>query len=124
MLFEHKVGFEIASILEYYLGNEEKYIVKKTSTGLLKIVLPHIFAFALLAMVLLHFLIFTKYRDTLQIKVLIYLLFSSTFLEIFSPFAIIFGAESFAYVKLISFFIFQSLIIYVAWLLFHSIVNN
>lgn len=124
MLFEEKIGFSILNITEYYLGNEEKFVVAKTSPGILKIVLPHIFAFGLLFMVLLHFLIFTKYRDTQTIKILIYALFTSGFLEIFSPFMIVFGSEFFAYIKIASFIVFQTLVIYISWLLFSSIVND
>ena len=124
MLFEDKIGFSIQEITKYYLGDEEKFIVAKTSTGILKIVLPHIFAFGLFAMVILHFLIFTKHRDTKQLKTLIYLIFISAFFEIFSPFFLIIGADFFAYVKLTSFVLFEALVLYIAWLLFNSIIHN
>ena len=124
MLFEEKIGFEIHNILEYYLGNEEKFMVQKSYEGILKIVLPHIFAFGLFSMVILHFLVFTKYRDSTHAKSLIYTLFISAFLEIFSPFMIIFGAEFFAYIKIVSFVLFEGLVVYISWLLFNSIVNN
>ena len=62
MLFENKIGFSATSILEYYLGSEEKFIPSKGYIGVLKIILPHIFVFGLLSMVLLHFLVFTKHK--------------------------------------------------------------
>lgn len=124
MLFEHKIGFSIQGVSEYYLGSEEKFIVAKSSAGVLKIVLPHIFAFALFSMVLLHFLIFTKHRDTAHSKALIYLLFSSAALEIFSPFMILLGAEFFVFIKIASFVLFESLVIYIAWLLLNSIIKD
>ena len=124
MLFEEKIGFSISAITQYYLGNEEKFIVAKTSPGILKIVLPHLAAFGLFSMVILHFLIFTKHKDTKQIKILIYILFTSAFLEIFSPFFIILGADIFSYVKITSFIVVESLILYISWLLLHSIMNN
>ena len=124
MLFEHKIGFSVQGVSEYYLGSEEKFMVAKSSTGILKIVLPHIFAFALFSMVLLHFLIFTKHRDTAHSKALIYLLFSSAALEIFSPFMILLGAEFFVFIKIASFVLFESLVIYIAWLLLNSIIKD
>lgn len=124
MLFEEKIGFSIVNITEYYLGNEEKFITSKTTSGILKIVLPHIFAFGLFSMVLLHFLIFTKHRDTRTLKILIYAIFLSGFLEIFSPFMIFFGSPFFAYIKILSFILFESLVLYISWLLINSIVKH
>ena len=42
-LFENKIGFSIESVNEYYLGNSETYIPEKSSSGILKITLPHFF---------------------------------------------------------------------------------
>ncbi len=122
MLFEHKIGFSVQEVSNYYLGNEEKFINPKTSSAILKIILPHIFAFGLFIMVILHFLVFTKNRDSKSVKLLIYLTFISTFLELASPFGIINGIEFFAYLKLLSFGVFELLILYSMWLLFRSIV--
>ncbi len=124
MLFEHKIGLSAQSINEYYLGNSDKFIPAKTATGVLKIVLPHIFAFGLFVMVVLHFLVFTKERNKTKTKMLICLTFITAFLEIASPFLIISGAEFFAYVKIISFILFESLILYSIWLLLHSIMYD
>ena len=124
MLFEVKIGFSTEQITDYYLGNEESFTSAKTSNGVLKIVLPHLAAFGLFAMVLLHFLVFTKYKDTKSLKLLTVLLFSSAFLEIFCPFFILFGAEFFSYIKISSFIVLECLILYIAWLLFNSIIND
>ena len=124
MLFEHKIGFNINAISNYYLGDEEKFIVAKTSMGILKIVLPHLFAFGLFFMVLLHFLVFTKDRGSKGLRVLIFLTFFSAFLEVFSPFFIILGAVWFSYVKVASFIILESLVLYIMYLLFHSIIKD
>jgi len=122
MLFELKIGFSKESILHYYLGNEELFIPAKSISGVLKIVLPHIFVFGLFSMVVLHFIVFTKERDSIKTKILIYLLFLSGFLEIFTPIMILNGFESFAYLKLFSFIVFEILIFYILYILFFSIV--
>ncbi len=124
MLFEEKIGFSIEAIQDYYLGNTSEFIPAKTASGVLKIVLPHIFAFGLFSMVIMHFLIFTKQRNKTKTRILIYLIFISALLEIGSPFFIILGADIFSYVKLISFVLFEILIIYISWLLFYSIIRE
>ena len=121
ILFENKIGFSYASILEYYIGNEDKFIPAKGNIGILKIILPHIFVFGLLAMVLLHFLVFTSHRYKKSTLTLIYATFITAMLEMFTPFFIINGYEFFVYIKLLSFFAFLSLVVYISWLLFYSI---
>jgi len=124
MLFEQKIGFSFTNVLEYYMGNEEKFIVAKSSSGILKIVLPHIFVFGLISMVLLHFLVFTNHKDKKYTLLIIYLTFASAIFEIFTPFLIINGFEFFAYIKIVSFVLFLSLLVYISYLLFSSIVYN
>ena len=122
LLFEYKIGFSLEEISSYYLGNEDKFINPQTSSGILKIITPHIFAVGLFIMVLLHFLIFTKKRNSQTLKAVIYLTFMSAILELLSPFGIINSVEFFAYVKLLSFIIFELLVLFSSWLLFRSIV--
>jgi len=121
MLFELKISFDIEHAISYYMGNDELFIAVKTNSGILKLVLPHIFAYGLLAMVILHFLNFTKYKNLRAIKVVVYLVFISQFFEIFTPFLVVNISESFIYLKIISFFIFMGLIPFVLYLLVKSI---
>jgi len=121
MLFEHKIGFSYGAVLEYYTGNEEKFIPAQSASGILKIVLPHIFVFGLFFMVLLHFLVFTKLRYKKSLLTIVYAAFAVAMIEIFSPLLIINGLEFFAYLKLFSFFALLGLVMYVSWLIFKSI---
>lgn len=121
MLFEHKIGFSYISVLEYYIGNEEKFVPSQSASGIIKMVLPHIFSFGLLGLVLLHFLVFTDLKVKKALLALIYATFITAALEIFAPFIIISGWEFFAYIKLFSFFIFLTLILFTLWLLFRKI---
>ena len=120
MIFEHKIGFCPNAVLKYYLGDEESFVAAKSYAGTLKILLPHIFAFGIFSMVLLHFVAFTKYKRGMAI--LVFSTFFIAFSSLASPFFIIAGFESFAYVKLFSFILFELLIIYLLWILFFSIV--
>ena len=122
LLFDAKIGLSIESILYYYQGDEENFIVAKSFGGVLKIILPHIFAFGLFMMVVLHFVVFTKYKQ--QLRYLTLASFTVALLELFSPFFIINGYEIFVYVKLASFFIFEFLLLYILWLLQKSIFTH
>ncbi|MCK4974840.1 MAG: hypothetical protein KAR81_06270 [Sulfurimonas sp.] len=124
MLFEHKIGFSFNGLLEYYIGNEEKFISSKSLGGILKVLLPHIFVFGLLSMVLLHFVVFTEHRYKKSTIILIYLTFITAALEMFTPFLIVSGFEFFAYIKLLSFWLFLALILYISWLLLQSITYD
>lgn len=121
MLFEHKIGFSYNSVLDYYIGNEDKFIPAQSAAGILKIVLPHIFVFGLFAMVLLHFLVFTDLKSRRVFLILIYVTFITALLEIFTPFMIISGWSFFVYIKILSFFTFLSLTLFTLWLLFRKI---
>ncbi|MBU0720250.1 hypothetical protein KJ877_02795 [bacterium] len=123
MIFELKIGFDAQRALSYYMGNEESFLAAKTNSGILKITLGHIFGFALLSMVVLHFLVFTKYRNKMFTKTLIYTILIAQFFEIFTPFLIINVSEVFIYLKIISFFVYMGLIPTVLYLLFDSIVQ-
>jgi len=123
MIFELKIGFEAKNVLSYYMGDAKLFTPAKTNSGILKLSLPHIFAFALLAMVVLHFLIFTKFKYNFFVKVLIYGAFISAFFEIFTPFLIINVSELFIYLKIVSFFLYMLLIPIVLSLLFVSITQ-
>ena len=122
LLFGEKIGFLQEAILLYYLGDEEKFLIAKSMSGVLKIVLPHIFAFGLFCMVVLHFVVFTKSNRSKFMKFFIYGLFTFSLLEIFTPLLIINGFEIFTYLKLISFLLFEFLALLLLWVLFRSIV--
>lgn len=124
MIFEHKIGFSAREISNYYLGDSSQFINAKTYMGVLKVTLPHILAFGLLSMVLLHFLVFTKYKDKRSTKILIYLVYISALTEIFTPLMIILGLEFFSYLKLISLVVFQTTLLYIVWLLFSSVMKK
>ena len=123
-IFAQKIGFSYHSVLSYYLGDTATFASPKTYEGVLKTILPHIFAFGLFVMVVLHFVIFTTKRNTKEFSVLIYLAFLSAFFEIFSPFMILEGFEFFAYIKIFSFFLFEGTVLYTLFILFKSIFYN
>jgi len=124
LIFNEKIGFSLQSVLEYYQGNEDKFIAAKSTSGILKIILPHIFAFGLFIMVILHFTVFTKSRNSQVFHFIIYAAFILGLLELFTPLLIIQGFVFFAYVKIVVFFLFEFLMLYLFWILFKSIVYD
>jgi hypothetical protein len=122
LLFDIKIGFSPQAVLEYYLGNEEKFIIAKTPAGILKLILPHILAYGLFIMVSMHFMIFTKYKNRAIVQLLLYTLFISGSVELFSPFLILMGLHTFALLKLISFVVFELSLLLLFGLLFKSII--
>ena len=124
MLFEEKIGFSVQGVSSYYLGDADRFISAKSADSILKTILPHIFGFGLFIMVILHFLIFTKQRNKAKTKLLIYLTFITAFIEISSPFLIIYGDALFSFVKISAFVLFMVLILYSIWLLLESIVQD
>lgn len=107
LLFDLKIGFEPQRAISYYLGDPQNYIPVKSFTGLLKLVLPHIFAFGLLSMVLLHFLAFTGFKEKKWLRVFIIALFITQLLEIFTPFLVLSLSSYFIYLKIASFFLYM-----------------
>jgi len=122
LLFAEKIGFSQEDIVVYYLGDEERFLIAKSMSGVLKIVLPHIFAFGIFGMVILHFVVFTKSDKSKHMIYFIYGLFTLSLLEIFTPLLMINGFIIFTYFKLISFFLFEFLALLLLWILFRSIV--
>jgi len=124
MLFFTKIGFSIEDINTYYIGNEAKFMHAKTLSGTLKVLYPHMFSIALFSMVILHFVYFTKFNNSLYFRYLIILTYLSIFLEIFSGFFMILGISMFAFVKLASFISMFIVFLFLFWLILHSILSQ
>ena len=120
LLFQEKMGISVDGILSYYLGSEEHFTQAKSFDGLVKLILPHTFAYGLFSLLLLHFLVFTSLRKKAFAKFLLYTMFVSAICELLSPFGILQGFSFFAYVKLVSFFLFNFVILLVAAILLYS----
>ena len=123
-LFSHKLGFSLHAIASYYLGDEQRFIPAKTYLGTLKIILPHILGFGIFVMVTLHFFLFTRYKNTKLLSFITYGTFFVAFTELFTPFMILQGFESFAVLKLLSFVLFEGIILLLIALLTHNILSE
>lgn len=123
-LFHYKVGFDTTALLSYYQGSSDAFIQAKSHYSVLKSILPHLMAYALFIMVTLHFLLFSKYKESLLFQSVTYMTFLAAAFEIASPFLILTGLNIFIYIKLISFFLLVSSLLYILWLLIESLLQE
>ena len=67
MMFFHKMGLNPTSVVEYYLGSEEKFTQPKSYQSLLEVTHFHLFAMGMLAVTLTHLLLFTALTASLKV---------------------------------------------------------
>jgi hypothetical protein len=58
LLYFHKMGLSPASVVDYYLGNEERFLQPRSYQGLLEVSHFHLFAMGMLLLVLTHLMLF------------------------------------------------------------------
>jgi hypothetical protein len=59
MMYFHKMGLDPQSVVDYYLGSEERFTHPKSYQSLLEVTHFHLFAMGMLAVTLTHLLLFT-----------------------------------------------------------------
>jgi hypothetical protein len=63
LLYFQKMGLTPASVLEYYRGNEDKFLQPRSFQGLLEVSHFHLFAMGMLLLVLTHLMLFVPLAD-------------------------------------------------------------
>ncbi len=58
LLYFQKMGLTPASVVDYYLGNEERFLSPRSYQGLLEVSHFHLFAMGMLLLVLTHLMLF------------------------------------------------------------------
>ena len=58
LLYFNKMGLTYGSVVEYYLGSEERFLSPRSYQGLLELSHFHLFAFGMLLLVLTHLMLF------------------------------------------------------------------
>ena len=66
LLYFHKMGLTYASVSEYYLGSEEKFLPPRSYQGMLEITHFHLFAMGILLLTLTHLMLFVPLRASLK----------------------------------------------------------
>jgi len=67
MMYFHKMGLSPESVVEYYLGSEERFTQPKSYQSLLEVTHFHLFAMGLLVLTLAHLLLFTPLAARIKI---------------------------------------------------------
>ncbi len=105
-MFQHKLGFSYASIVRYYRGDAELFMMPRSFIGLLEVSHFHLFAMGMFFIVFSHLLLQTHYSFVLK-NVINRILAVSLFLDILSGWLVRYVAASFAWLKLGSFVMLQ-----------------
>lgn len=106
-MFQHKLGFSYASIVRYYRGDAELFMMPRSFIGLLEVSHFHLFAMGMFFIVFSHLLLQTHYSIVLK-NLVNRLLAVSLFVDILSGWFVRYVAASFAWLKLGSFITVQA----------------
>ncbi len=102
LLYFQKMGLTYASITEYYLGSEGKFLPPRSYQGMLEISHFHLFAMGILLLTLTHLMLFVPLRPEIK-PWFIVIPFTSALLDEGSGWLVRFVHPLFAYVKIAAF---------------------
>ena len=106
LLYFEKMGLSPSSVVEYYRGDEERFLQPRTYQGMLEISHFHLFAMGMLLLVLTHLMLFVPLADRLKAW-LIAVPFLSAGLDEGAGWLVRFGHPAFAVVKVAGFLLLQ-----------------
>ena len=102
LLYFEKMGLDYASVVAYYLGDEERFLSPRSYQGLLEVSHFHLFAMGMLLLVLTHLVLFAPLRNATKAW-LVALPFASALLDEASGWGVRFVDPAFAYLKIAGF---------------------
>jgi hypothetical protein len=121
LLYFSKMGLTPTSVVEYYLGSEERFLSPRSYQGLLEVSHFHLFAMGMLLMVLTHLILFVPISNRLKLW-LIVLPFLSAALDEAAGWAVRFVHPLFAWAKIAGFLLLQgslgTLVVISLWAVF------
>ena len=106
LLYFHKMSLDPASVVLYYLGDEETFRSPRTYQGLLEISHFHLFAMGMLLLVLTHLMLFVPLANRVKAW-LIVLPFAAALLDEGSGWLVRFVHPGFAVAKVAGFLLLQ-----------------
>jgi hypothetical protein len=106
LLYFAKMDLRPASVVEYYLGSEERFLAAKSFQGLLEVSHFHLFAMGMLLLVLTHLMLFVPLRSSWKAW-LIVVPFVSALLDEGAGWLVRFAHPGFAAVKVAGFLLLQ-----------------
>ena len=127
LLYFNKMSLSYTSVVEYYLGSEERFLQPRSYQGLLEVSHFHLFAMGMLLLVLTHLMLFVPVRNGVKAW-LIALPFAAALLDEGAGWLVRFGHPLFAYLKIGGFLLLQgslaALITVSLWASFRGSSNN
>ena len=102
LLYFHKMSLTYTSVVEYYLGSEEKFMQPRSYQGMLEISHFHFFAMGILLLTLTHLMLFVPLADKYK-PFLITWAFMSAIFDEGANWLVRFVHPLFAYFKIASF---------------------
>src|SRR5512147_2504588 len=107
LLYFSKMALPAASVREYYLGSEERYLEPRSFQGLLEISHFHLFAMGMLLLVLTHLVLFVPLSNRTK-SWLIVAPFASALLDEGAGWLVRYGSPAFAWLKVGGFLALQT----------------
>jgi hypothetical protein len=107
LLYFHKMSLTYTSVVEYYLGSEERFLSPRSYQGLLEVSHFHLFAVGMLLLVLTHLMLFVPVRNGIKAW-LIAVPFGAALLDEGAGWLVRFGHPAFAYAKIAGFLLLQT----------------
>jgi len=102
LLYFNKMGLTYSSVVDYYLGSEERFMQPRSYQGMLEISHFHLFAMGLLLLTLTHLMLFVPIRSDLK-PLFVVIPFGSALLDEGSGWLVRFVSPWFAYLKIAGF---------------------
>jgi uncharacterized paraquat-inducible protein A len=102
LMYFHKMGLTADSVIEYYLGSEQKFTQPRSYQSLLEVSHFHLFSMGMLAVTLTHLLLFANLSVTLKVW-LAGLTFVSAIADEAAGWLVRFAHPAFAYFKIAAF---------------------
>jgi hypothetical protein len=106
LLYFSKMGLTAASVVEYYLGSEERFLTARSYQGLLEVSHFHLFAMGMLLLVLTHLALFVPVSPRAKAG-LVVVPFAAALLDEGAGWLVRFVAPGFAYLKIAGFLALQ-----------------
>ncbi len=107
LLYFNKMSLSYASVVEYYLGNEDRFLPARSYQGMLEVSHFHLFAMGMLLLVLTHLVLFVPIANRIKLA-LIVTPFVSAALDGGAGWAVRFVSPLFAWAKIAGFLLLQT----------------
>lgn len=127
LLYFSKMALTYSSVVEYYLGSDERFLSPRSYQGLLEVSHFHLFAMGMLLLVLTHLMLFVPLANRWKAW-LIAVPFCAAILDEGASWLVRFAHPGFAYAKIAGFLLLQAslalLILVSVWAVFAGSQRN